>query len=91
MATHSCIPAWGIPWREEPGRLLSMGSQRVGHDWAIKHNTAQQIASDTPWLTNEVMVNIYTHTHTHTHTHIHTLRDLCKHFFGIYAQVEADI
>ena len=89
MATHSCIPAWGIPWREEPGRLLSMGSQRVGHDWVIKHNTAQQIASDTLWLTNEVMVNICTHTHTHTHTH--TLRDLCKHFFGIYAQVEANI
>ena len=32
MATHSSIPAWRIPWREEPGRLQSMGSQRVGHD-----------------------------------------------------------
>ena len=27
MATHSSIPAWRIPWTEEPGRLLSMGSQ----------------------------------------------------------------
>ena len=32
MATHSCTLAWRIPWTEEPGRLQSMGSQRVGHD-----------------------------------------------------------
>ena len=32
MATHSCILAWKIPWMEEPDRLQSMGSQRVGHD-----------------------------------------------------------
>ena len=31
MATHSSILAWEILWREEPGGLLSMGSQRVGH------------------------------------------------------------
>ena len=31
-ATHSSILAWKIPWMEEPGRLQSMGSQRVGHD-----------------------------------------------------------
>ena len=34
MATHSSILAWRIPWREEPSRLHSMGSQRVGHNWA---------------------------------------------------------
>ena len=34
MATHSSILAWEISWTEEPGRLQSMGSQRVGHDWA---------------------------------------------------------
>ena len=33
MATHSSTLAWKIPWMEEPGRLQSMGSQRVGHDW----------------------------------------------------------
>ena len=33
MATHSSILAWKIPLTEEPGRLQSMGSQRVGHDW----------------------------------------------------------
>ena len=32
MATHSSILAWKIPWTEEPGELLSMGSQRVRHD-----------------------------------------------------------
>ena len=32
MTTHSSIFAWKIPWMEEPGRLQSVGSQRVGHD-----------------------------------------------------------
>ena len=32
MATHSSNLAWKIPWMEEPGKLQSMGSQRVGHD-----------------------------------------------------------
>ena len=32
MATHSNIHAWKIPWTEEPGRLQSMGSRRVGYD-----------------------------------------------------------
>ena len=32
MATHSSILVWRISWTEEPGRLQSMGSQRVGHD-----------------------------------------------------------
>ena len=31
MATHSITLAWRIPWREEPGRLRSTGSHRVGH------------------------------------------------------------
>ena len=32
MATHYSILGWKIPWTEEPGRLQSMGSRRVGHD-----------------------------------------------------------
>ena len=32
MVTHSSILAWRIPWTEDPGRLQSTGSQRVGHD-----------------------------------------------------------
>ena len=34
MAPHSSTLAWKIPWAEEPGRLQSMGSLRVRHDWA---------------------------------------------------------
>ena len=34
MAPHSNTLAWKIPWMEEPGGLQSMGSRRVGHDWA---------------------------------------------------------
>ena len=32
MATHSSILAWKILWTEEPGKLQTMGSQRIGHD-----------------------------------------------------------
>ena len=38
MATHSSTIAWKIPWMEEPGRLQSMGSQKVGHDLVIELN-----------------------------------------------------
>ena len=34
MAPHSSTLAWKIPWMEEPGTLQSMGSPRIGHDWA---------------------------------------------------------
>ena len=39
MATRSSILAWDIPWTEEPGRLQSMGSQRVRQDWETEHAT----------------------------------------------------
>ena len=38
MATHSSILAWRIPWMEEPSKLQSTGSQRVGHDRATSHD-----------------------------------------------------
>ena len=34
MATYSYILGWRIPWTEEPGRLQSIGLQRVGHNWS---------------------------------------------------------
>ena len=37
MATHSSILAWKISWTEEPGRLQSLGSQRVGYDFVTEH------------------------------------------------------
>ena len=42
MATNSNILAWKFSWTEEPGRLQSMGLQRVGHCWAHTHTTTQQ-------------------------------------------------
>ena len=39
MATHSTIPAWRIPWTEEPGGLQSLELQRIGHDWATNTHT----------------------------------------------------
>ena len=43
MAIHSSTVAWKIPWTEEPGRLQSMGSQRVGHDWATSRSGSSRI------------------------------------------------
>ena len=37
MATHSSTLAWKIPWTKEPGRLQSLGLQRVEHDRATEH------------------------------------------------------
>ena len=45
-ATYSSILGWRISWTEKPGRLLSMGSQRIGHDWihlACRHIDEIQI------------------------------------------------
>ena len=39
MGIHSSILAWRIPWTEEPSGLQSMGSQRVGHDWATSRQS----------------------------------------------------
>ena len=43
MAIHSSTIAWKIPRTEEPGRLQSMGSQRVRHDWATSHTLTPRI------------------------------------------------
>ena len=47
MTTHSSILAWRSPWTEEPGGLLSIGSQRVGHDCSDLHN---KYAADYPYI-----------------------------------------
>ena len=59
MATHSSMLAWRIAWTKEPGRLQSMGSQRVGQDWVAKHT---------------VYAHIHTHTHLYELTSL-TARD----------------
>ena len=53
MATHSSNLAWRIPWTEEPGRLQSIASQTVGHDWrdlACMHPWVQWALKQFPWL-----------------------------------------
>ena len=51
MATHSSTLAWKIPWTEEPGRLQSMGSQRVGHDFmtSLSLSLSSILAWRIPW------------------------------------------
>ena len=44
MATHSSILAWKIPWREEPGRLQSVGWQRVGRDRITENSSMAHFA-----------------------------------------------
>ena len=56
-ATHFSILSWRIPWTEEPGRLQSMGSQRVGHDWSNLAHTY-------------TLMHAHTHEHTHPHTNM---------------------
>ena len=45
MATHSSVLAWRIPGTGKPGRLPSMGSHRVGHDWSDLAAAAAAAAS----------------------------------------------
>ena len=68
MATHSSVFAWRIPWTEAPGGLLSIGSQRVRHDWSnlpfmhslstlycTRHWTKQYIV----WFTLRIMCHFH--------------------------------
>ena len=57
MATQSSILAWKIPWTEEPGRLQSMGSQRVRHDWVT--NTYFRVRLANWYFLNLLIVNGY--------------------------------
>ena len=53
MATHSSILAWRIPWTEEPGRLQSIGSQRVRHDLATNNTIFLCVRQTRPTKTKE--------------------------------------
>ena len=50
MATHSSTLVWEIPWMEEPGRLQSMGSQRVRHDWVTSLSLSLGWSSGFPYF-----------------------------------------
>ena len=76
MATHSSIPAWEILWTEVPGRLQSVGSQRVGHDLVTKPPPPQLIY-------NVVLISgiqqsdshIYIYIYIYIYTHIYSFSD----------------
>ena len=60
MATHSSILAWKIPWMEEPGRLQSIGSQRIRHDWV----TSMKMASISDQIYDLGLLATFTNTWT---------------------------
>ena len=55
MATDSSILAWKIPQIEETGRLQSLGSQRVGHDWPTNTHTLPSSTTTWPWLISHTL------------------------------------
>ena len=59
MAMHSSILTWRIPWTEEPGGLQSMGSQRVGHDWAHTQRNNPNFRNSRGFLSNLKLNNIW--------------------------------
>ena len=67
MAPHSSTLAWKIPWTEEPGGLQSMGSWRVGHNWAtslsLKHHLCPSLSlfwsSPHPFSQTMTLMNLY--------------------------------
>ena len=56
MATHSSVLAWRIPGTGEPGRLPSMGSHRVGHDWRDLAEAAESIFSSLSLALHTILV-----------------------------------
>ena len=52
MATHYTVISWRIPWTEEPGGLLSLGSQRVGQDWVTDTFTRSSVLAPS----NEILI-----------------------------------
>ena len=56
MAPHSSTRAWKIPWTEEPDRLQSMGSLRVGHDWATSLSLFTFMHSRRKWQPTPVFL-----------------------------------
>ena len=71
MAVHSSIPAWRIPWTEDPGGLQSMASKRVRHDWVTKTFSFSQ---NTHKIKFRILINILKSTVSGIE-HIHRLHN----------------
>ena len=63
MATHSSILAWKILWMEEPGRLQSMGSQSIGHDWATSLSFRKSYTWNVEEYSNDIWETVYCEIH----------------------------
>ena len=72
LATHSSVLAWKIAWTEEPGGLQSMGSQKLGHDWATNTFTFAYT-----YMYMYVCIYIYIY---YIHTHIYSLFQILFHY-----------
>ena len=57
MAPHSSTLAWEIPWMEEPGKLQSMGSLRVGHDWVTSFSLFTFMRGRRKWQPTPVFLS----------------------------------
>ena len=64
MATHSSVLAWRIPGTGEPGRLLSMGSHRVGHDWSDLAAAAAAWEQNCFYLVPELLQDVLANWHS---------------------------
>ena len=82
MATHSNILAWKIPRAEEPGRLQSMGLQRVGRDWATSLLLSlgwRRWGEKNKWSTHHIKLCPKSRiTILVTHTHIYSLTNIFR-------------
>ena len=59
MATHYSILAWKISWTEDPVRIQSMGSQRVGHDWVTSLHFTSPLLSFIPLFLVLLFPDVY--------------------------------
>ena len=57
MATHSSSHAWKIPWMDESDRLQSMGSQRVGHNWATSFHSLLTLSLEKEMATHSSILD----------------------------------
>ena len=89
MATHSSILAWRIPWTEEPGGLLSTGSQRVRHDWSDVARTRMKTELElficfrqveSPWTNYNSFIKIKIFLSCTSKSHLVHFNSTCSNF-----------
>ena len=102
MAPHSSTLAWKIPWVEEPGRVQSMGSQRVRHDWATSLHLLWQSTYDKIYHLNHfkmyssealsLLVVLCTHHHHPSRESFHLPKLMDWAFLGSWqSQVQGEV